>query len=375
MSISSDHVSSIRPSASDDASPSLDDLGWSAFFRSQLDSLPPHLVPGRVVRAERGHYLLLGAAGASHAELGGRLRHEAADPFDFPATGDWVAATPAIHGGPARVEHVLRRRSVLARKRPGRADGHADAQLLVANVDVMGVVTSLNEDFNPRRIERYVAMAIEGGASPLVILSKSDLPSSPEQFEREARAAAPDVPVLRVSAAHGEGVYAVRDHLGPGRTLALVGSSGVGKSTLVNALVGREVRATGAIREADDRGRHVTTHRELVPLPAGGVLVDTPGLRELGLLGGDDGAIGGFDEIDALAVTCRFRDCKHEGEPGCAVERAIEAGVLDPARLANRRKLERELGRHDPEARAAQKRRSKEIARTLRSLAKGQRGR
>lgn len=345
------------------------DLGWGPFFQEQRDHLPQNLVIGRVALAQRGHYQLLGAEGPFAAELGGRLRHAASGPLDLPAVGDWVTASKEDSGGPALVQHVLVRRTTLVRSKGGLP------QLLVANVDVVGIVTSLNQDFNLRRLERYLAMVLEGGAEPLLVLSKSDLCDAPERFEAAAESVAGGAPLVRVSAARGEGIEALHAFAGRGRTLALVGSSGVGKSTLINALLGHEAQATGAIRAHDDRGCHVTTRRELCPMPGGGLLVDTPGLREIGLVDDLDGPVPGFDEIEALAAGCRFRDCRHDDEPGCAVLRAVEEGRLDPARLGSRKKLEREREhqrrQHDPAAREAHRRRWKEIARTMRAHPKG----
>jgi ribosome biogenesis GTPase len=354
-----------------DLSSSPSDLGWSPFFQEQLVHLPQHLVVGRVALAQRGHYQLLGERGPFAAELGGRLRHHAEGTLDLPAVGDWVAVSPGTSGGPALVQHVLERRTALVRGK-GAA---GRAQILVANVDVVGIVTSLNEDFNLRRLERYLAMVIEGGAEPLLVLSKSDLCEAPERFEVAAAGVAGAAPVLRVSCARGEGVEALRAWTGRGRTLALVGSSGVGKSTLINALLGRDERAVGAIREHDGRGRHVTTHREICPMPGGGLLVDTPGLREVALAADVDGPVAGFDEIEALAGGCRFRDCRHEDEPGCAVLGAVREGALDAARLASHHKLERERAhqrrQHDPAERAAERQRWKQIAKSQRAHGKG----
>jgi ribosome biogenesis GTPase len=268
------------------------------------------------------------------------------------------------------VAHRFSRRTCLARKAAGK---RTEAQALAANVDTVMVVTSLNADFNPRRLERYLEVAIEGGARPIFVLSKVDLCDDPARFVETACAIAPAAPVIPVSALAGAGIDAVRAEIGPGVTAALVGSSGVGKSTLVNALLGGVAARTGEIRAGDERGRHTTSHRELFLLPGGGLLVDTPGLRELSPWGLDEGP-SGFADVEALAERCRFRDCQHEGEPGCAVAEALAEGRLSEGRLLGFQKLLAE-GRHlrerqDAQARAARKRQFREYTRAARASPK-----
>jgi ribosome biogenesis GTPase len=315
-------------------------LGWNSFFQNHWDSEPrPHLQPARVIEQQRAAFRVVSESGELFAEEAGRLRHSAVDPSALPSVGDWVAIVAiekkaVIHG-------ILPRRTKLSRKIAGRRTGE---QVLVTNVDTAFILTSLNGDFSPRRIERYLGPVWESGAKPVVILSKSDLCSNPDESAREMAAAAPGVDIHVISALTTEGVEGLRRYLGPGDTAVLLGSSGVGKSTLVNRLLDAKVQTTLEVRSGDDRGRHATTHRRLFPLPSGGVLIDTPGLREFQLW--EANGLGGvFDEIGNLAKGCRFRDCRHNSEPGCAVKQAIDDGVLDAQRLANAQKLNQELDR------------------------------
>lgn len=349
-------------------------LGWSDERDSHWnetwgDTGPDGLRPARVASQVRGRLRLLTDHGPYEADVSGRLRYQAIDETELPAVGDWVAAALRPDEGSATVHHVLPRRSALIRRAP--ADRGRDAQVLATNLDTVWLVTSMNRDFNPRRIERTLALVREGGAEGVVVLSKGDLTDDPASFEARAAEVAPGTAIHRVRALDGEGLDGLRAYLAPGRSVALIGSSGVGKSTLVNALVGREVLATRAIRADDDKGRHTTTHRELLLLPGAGVLIDTPGLRELAIWADDEGGIGSaFPDLEALFASCRFHDCGHGNEPGCAVTAALEDGSLDPARLESFYKLKREADhmarRRDARGRHEQRQRHKKFAKLLR---------
>ena len=305
--------------------------------------------------------------GAAAATLRGRLRHEAADRAALPAVGDWVAMRPEP-GGLAMIEALLERRGALVRNAAGQA---CEPQVIGANLDVVFVLNSLNQEFNLRRLERYLVAVRDSNARPVVVLTKADLVEDPDAWVDRTAKVALGVPVRAISTVTGREMPWVRAWVQPGQTVALVGSSGVGKSTLVNELLGREAQATAKIREGDGEGRHTTTGRHLFLIPGGGLLLDTPGMRELQLWAGDEGDAGAtkFEDIAALARECRFRDCSHDGEAGCAVAQALEAGELEEGRLRSWRKLQRELSfARDRQAHArAQRQRSKRISRANRS--------
>ena len=346
---------------------SLDDLGWHSFFSQQVtDSERARWQPARVVWEGRQRYRLSTGEAGWRAGLAGRIRHAAASRADLPAIGDWVLAALRPAEGSATIHRVLGRRSCFSRAAAGRS---TDEQIIAANVDTVLLVTSLNRDFNLRRIERYLALTWESGARPVVVLNKADLCADPEAWRREMASASQGVPVLVTSALRGDGMPALMEVIGAAGTTALLGSSGVGKSTLINALVGDNRQAVRAIRDRDERGRHSTTSRQLVCLQGGGILIDTPGMRELQLWDAEDGLEHAFADVEALADGCRFRDCSHGGEPSCAVTAAVERGELAAERLANYRRLQREddflRSRHDESARLERTRKAKEIAKAV----------
>ena len=323
-------------------------LGFGPFFEQQLRSPDrDEVIPARVAAEHRGAYEVWSAAGSGRAQLAGRLRLELGEASP-PGVGDWVVVKAAP--GPDHttvIERVLERRTVFTRAAAGR---EARAQVVAANVDLVFAVCGLDADFNLHRIERYLARIWASGAQPSVILNKADLCADSGARVDEVERHAVGVPVHVTSALHAEGIEAVRACVHDGMTVALVGSSGAGKSTLVNALLGEERMRTGEVRASDGRGCHVTTHRQLVLLPGGGLLLDTPGMRELQLLD-EDGLDTVFADIVDLARHCRFRDCRHDAESGCAVKDAVESGALDADRFEHYRKLEREAQanelRHD----------------------------
>jgi len=323
-------------------------LGFGPFFEEQLSRAgSPDGVPARIASEHRGAYVAWSAAGAGFARLAGKLRTRLGEE-GFPAVGDWVVLKDAPAPDRAAViDGILERRTAFTRGaagRPGRP------QVVAANIDIVFAVCGLDADFNVRRIERYLARIWASGAHPDVILNKADLCGDTAGRIAEVESRCPATPVHATSALLSEGLAGIRANIGEGMTAAFVGSSGAGKSTLINALLGEERMATGEIRARDGRGRHTTTRRELVPLPGGGLLLDTPGMRELALVDGD-GLDSAFDDVAALSGRCRFRDCRHYTEPGCAVKEAVRTGALPADRLEHYRKLEREAKayelRHD----------------------------
>ena len=331
-------------------------FGWNPFFEHQAASLGRgDLRFARIVEEQRGLYRIAGDA-EGWAEVSGRFRHDALNAADFPAVGDWVGVDRGI------IHVRLERRGKVSRAAAGRA---VDEQIVAANVDVIFLVTTLTQDLNPRRLERYLTMVWDAGAVPVVVLNKADLCADPEGACESVRARLPLVDVLKVSALENAELSVFAPYLRPAQTVALLGSSGVGKSTLVNRLLGAETLRVGAISDDDGKGRHTTTARQLVELPGGALLIDTPGMRELQPWGDESAVAAVFDDVTTLAAECRFADCAHDAEPGCAVRAAVDSGRLDADRLENFRRLGREAAfevrKHDKAAAAEQKRRWKQV--------------
>ena len=346
-------------------------LGWGPTL---ADEFQPHadtgLRPGRVTIQHRGAYVLLAEEGEVWAEIRGRLRHAADSTSDLPAVGDWVAYNRPDGAERASVEAILPRRSAVRRKQAGHETAE---QVVAANVDVLFLVTSLNHDLNVRRLERYMTLAWESGADPVVVLTKADLCPDIGPALALVETVTFGVPVHVTSALTGAGFDDVRACLDGGRTGAAIGSSGVGKSTLINGLCGEERLATREIRD-DGRGRHTTTHRELIVLPGTGCVIDTPGMRELQLWDSAEGLERAFEDVDDLIAECRFSDCAHESEPGCAVRAALADGRLDAERYESYTKLQRELRyleiRHDARARSEERKRWRAINKEAKARAR-----
>jgi ribosome biogenesis GTPase len=332
----------------------LERYGWSEALQNQFASHAAEgLVPARVIVQQRGHYEVVADSGELTAILGGKLAHEA-EAGGYPVAGDWVAVAARPAEKTATVRQVLPRKGVFVRRAAG--PGAPRGQLVAANVDVALLVASLNAELNVRRIERYLAAAWESGADPVIVLTKADTCDQVDALKAEVEAVAFGVPVHAVSGVTGEGLDPLKACLTPGKTAALLGSSGVGKSTLVNAFSGQPLMETRAISIDGMRGRHTTTHRELVLLPSGALILDTPGMRELGLWDADAGVASAFAEVEALIAQCRFHDCGHGTEPGCAIRAALADGTLDSMRWQSYGKLQRELAfeerKNNPRARA-----------------------
>jgi ribosome biogenesis GTPase len=352
----------------------LERLGATAELRASLLRIAPDLTLARVTFSHRDRYRLIADCGDLDAEGSGALWYRATlddgRSAGLPVVGDWVAAR-VIDRGQAIVEAVLPRRTLFARRAAGRRE---EPQPIAANIDLVFLVCGLDGDFNLRRLERYLTLSVESGAAAVVVLNKSDLCGDVAARIAEAAAVSGAAPVVAVHTRSPEGIDALRPYLGDGRTVALVGSSGVGKSSLVNRLLGEDRLRTAEVRESDSRGRHTTSHRELIELPAGGALIDTPGMRELQLWAGEDAVDRAFDEIAVLAAACRYRDCTHSGEPGCAVESALGDGSLAPERWQSYRKLRGEAQRHealaDPMLALERKRKWKRIHKAAREIYK-----
>jgi ribosome biogenesis GTPase len=319
---------------------SLEQLGWNGFFTEAMAPLSRQgLVPARVIAEHRGLYRVSGTAGEMPAEVTGRLMFRAQERLDYPAVGDWVAAAVLDQGERAVIHHILPRTSVLARKHAG---SKIEGQAIAANIAIIFILIGLDRNFNLNRLERYLAVASGSGARPIVVLSKSDLAADSEEKAAEVRSRTDNAEVIAVSARTGAGLEGIRELLNGARTGCFIGSSGVGKSSLINRLAGSELLRTAEVRAADSKGRHTTSHRELFVLDSGGIVIDTPGMRELGLWDPGEGIERAFADIEELAAGCAFRDCTHRIEPDCAVRAAVDAGALEPARYESFLKLGRE---------------------------------
>jgi ribosome biogenesis GTPase len=349
----------------------LEAYGWHARLAEAFAPYAADTEPGRVTQHHRTRYILATETGETAGVVTGKLLHDAASRLALPVVGDWVALRRHA-GSEATIHAVLPRRSQFVRKVPGL---RLEPQVVAANVDTVLLLVGLDGNFSLARIERYLSAAGESGAQPVVLLTKADL--CPGTLDRlaAAQAVAGGVPVHAISVPAGIGVAAVRSYLVPGETAALLGSSGVGKSTLLNALLDEEIQSTQGVRAGDSKGRHTTTHRQLFRLPDGALMIDTPGMRELQLWEADEGVEETFADIETLAAQCRYADCRHAGEDGCVVAAALEDGQITPRRWASFQKLQRELAflasREDDGEYRARKRREKELGKAIKRLKKG----
>ena len=316
----------------------LNNIGLTERFEIEATMYEDNLFLARVSVQHKDKYNVITEEGECLAEVSGKFKHEAIGTESFPAVGDWVMVDRLNNSnGNVIIHHVLRRKSAFERKVAGN---RRDIQVVAANVDIIFICMALNNDFNIRRLERYISVAWDSMATPVIVLTKCDLCDNLLEKQLEVENIAIGIDVLVTSSITGEGYEEIKNYIGNDKTVAFIGSSGIGKSTLINKLIGEDVLLTNGLRN-DDKGRHTTTHRQLLVLPQGGVVIDTPGMRELQLITGDTDK--SFSDIEELALMCKFSDCKHESEPGCAVKRAIEEGKLDKNRLESYRKIQKEL--------------------------------
>lgn len=345
--------------------------GWQLFFEQQLQESDQALSVARVLGQERDLYkLILSDDSVISAQVSGRFRHEHEGSWGaFPAVGDWVLCSGEAHQERALIHKVLDRRTSFYRKDPAKG-----VQVVATNIDTVFVVTSMNRDLNFKRLDRYLSMVWDSGASPVVVLSKQDLVENPEEVLQELAERYPGVPVHGVSVLGASTCEVLKTYLQPGKTVVLLGSSGVGKSTLTNFFMGNEVAATQNVREDDDRGRHTTTSRSLYRLAEGALLMDTPGMRQLALVDQEDGVQELFDDIIQLQQSCKFRDCSHHSEPGCAVQAALDEGVIEADRWDSFLKLQREVSyqdrREDKQKMAEEKKKWKKVTQNMRARMK-----
>jgi ribosome biogenesis GTPase len=318
----------------------LSSLGWDALLEQRFKPYSRQgFKAGRVAVEQKELYHVFTVLGDLPARITGKMRHAAKGRTDFPAVGDWVVLSYSSTDAEATIQTILPRKSKLSRKAAGKT---VDEQILATNIDTAFIVTGLDGDFNVRRIERYLTVIWESGANPVVLLNKVDICTNPQEKLANVESVAFGVPMHLISARTGQGIEKVRSYLKTGRTAVLLGSSGAGKSTLINNLLGYERNRTQAVRKDDSRGRHTTAYRELIVLPRGGCIIDSPGIREIQVWDAASGIGETFEDVESLARECRFKDCHHENEPGCVVQEALKTGRLDAARYENYLKLRRE---------------------------------
>ncbi len=324
------------------------DLGWTEFFEKEFESFNGRgFKPLRIIREHKELYMLAGESGEYRGEITGKFRFEAKSRADFPAVGDWVVATPFENEAKAIIHAVLPRKSCFSRQAvlsggQPETGGKTDEQVLASNIDTVLIVNGLDNDYSLRRMERYLSAAWDSGANPVIVLNKADICENIEAKIAEVEAITYDTPIHAMSAEKQSGLEQLDQYMVRGNTIVLLGSSGVGKSTIINQLLGEQRLKTQEIRQSDSKGRHTTTHRELVVLPEGGIVIDTPGMRLFKVWDGDEGLSHTFGDILELMSQCRFSDCKHRSEPGCAVKAALEEGILDQRRYDSYLKLQKE---------------------------------
>jgi len=344
----------------------LTQLGWDTFFQEQFKKLIfPGSVPARIISESKGSYQLFSQHGELTAKISGKMRYRSKAENQYPAVGDWVIVKPLVDEQKAIMQAILPRKNKFSRKVAGE---RTEEQVVSANIDTVFIVSSLDggRNFNLRRIERYLTLAWSSGVTPVIVLNKIDVCPDTDVYIRNVETIATGISIHPVSAKERLGLDALRNYLAKGKTVAFLGSSGVGKSALINALLGVEKQETCVVREGDRMGRHTTTQRELILIPDGGMVIDTPGMREIQMWADEDDLRGTFYDIETLAPKCRFSDCSHNVESGCAVRAAIDRGDLDPARLENYLKLQKELtylaSREEHSTRLYEKAKYKKIA-------------
>jgi len=319
----------------------LESLGWNDFYKEDFKQYEQDgLLPARIYLEHKNLYKVFSERGSLSAEITGKMRFGAGSPVDFPSVGDWVALRLIDNDSRGLITAVLRRKGSFVRKVPGPV---TEEHVLAANVDTAFLVAGLDNNFNPRRIERYLTLTWESGADPIIVLNKADLVESPERFIEELKSSTFGVPIIVISAKKQIGLAELAERIKPESTVVFLGSSGVGKSSIINALMGEKIMSVNEVRESDSRGRHTTTHRQLFILPQGGCVIDTPGLRGIKLWGDESDVSRTFEDVEQIAENCRFRDCSHTGEPGCAVEQALKDGTLEQKRLNNYFKMQKEM--------------------------------